>query len=68
MVNMRAHSLTPEDIGGSSDANAMAEMCAAIDELCRHNKTLENNVLNIWQRQQETKPLEDMEVMDPHPL
>lgn len=47
----------PDDTIGSGDANAMAEMCAIMDELHRQNQTLEDNIHTIRHRQQESKPL-----------
>lgn len=43
-------------------------MCAAVDELCRQNQTLNNNVINIQQRQQEATPTKEGEMLDPLPL
>lgn len=34
MINSRAQSPTPEDAKDNGDADALAEMCAAIDKLC----------------------------------
>lgn len=31
----------------TNDGNAMAEMRVAMDDLCRHNQTFEDNVLHI---------------------
>lgn len=39
--------------GGSSDANALAEIYVAMDTLCIQNQTLEDNFHNIQQRQYE---------------
>lgn len=56
---MREQSPTYEDIKGSSDSNAMAEMRVVVDELCRQNQTSEEKVLNIQQRQQEVNTTKD---------
>lgn len=55
----------PEVTSGSGDANALAEMPATIDELHCQNQTLEDNVHNIRQFQEESNPLKEMEVLDP---
>lgn len=47
------------------DINALAEMCAAIDELCHHNKILEDDVHNIRQCNHESNSPNEMEVFDP---
>lgn len=65
MVSRREQSSTLEDIGGSSDTNALTEMRAAMDKLCHQNQILENNVLKIQQRQQEATPIKNVEVMEP---
>ena len=65
MVNMRVSSLTLKDVGGSINVNDIAEMYAFTDELHYKNQALEDNVLNVRQRQQETNPQEEMEVLDP---
>lgn len=45
------------------DANSLEEICVAIYELYRQNQSLEDNVLNIRQCQQETNPLEEVDVL-----
>lgn len=62
---MRAPSHTSEDTRGSNDANAIDKMHTVMDELHFQNQTLEKNILNIWQCQQETNPSEEMKVQDP---
>lgn len=64
MVNMRASSPTPEGTSGSSVVDALAEMCVSMDELRRHNQTLEDDVLNTRQLQQETNPSEEMKLLN----
>lgn len=41
---------------GSGNVDSLAEMCATMEEIRRQNQTLEDNILNIWQHQQETNP------------
>lgn len=65
MVSLRIQSPTQEDTWGSSDLSAIAEMRDAMEKLCRQNQNLEDNILNIQQRQQKTTPIEEMEVFDP---
>lgn len=43
----------------------MEEMRAAMDELRHHNQTLEDDVQNIMQHQQEVIFLEEVELLDP---
>lgn len=47
MVNMRVPSPTPEGTSGSGDVNVLEEMRVIMDELRRHNHTLEDDVHNI---------------------
>lgn len=39
-----------------------------IYNLCHPNQTLEDNVLNLQQRQKKTNPIEEKEMMTPQPL
>lgn len=64
MVNMRASSLTPEGTSGSGVVDALAKIRVSMDELRRYNQTLEDDVLNIRQLQQETNPSEEMELLN----
>lgn len=64
VVNRRTPSLTLEDISGSGDANALAEMYVAIDELRHKNQTQKDNIHNIRQSQQESNPLKEIEMLD----
>lgn len=64
MVNKRASSFIPKGINGSSDVNALVKMCATMDESCRHNHMLEDDVYSITQRQHDSKPLDEMELWD----
>lgn len=68
MVSMREQSHAQEDTGGSSDSNAMVEMCAAMDELHCQKQTFEDNFLHIQQCQWETTPTKEKEIMDPYHL
>lgn len=68
MVNKSAHSYTPKHTEGSRDVNVMTEICAAMDELYRHNQTLEDDILNIQHYLQETSPPKEMEILDPRPV
>lgn len=43
----------------------MTKMCAAIDEMCRQNQDLGDNVLKIQQHQQEATPRGDWGVGSP---
>lgn len=65
MVNMRSLSSMPESTNISGDVYALAETHASMDELCRHNQTLKDDIHNIIERQHESNPLEDMELLDP---
>lgn len=56
MVNRRVSYYTMEDTSGSGDANTLAEMCVAMDELHCQNQTMEDNVHNVKQHQQESNP------------
>lgn len=47
MVNKRASSPTLEGTSGIDDVDVLAEMRAVMDELRRHNQTLEYDVKNI---------------------
>ena len=43
-------------------------MQAIMDELRRHNRTLEENIMNIRQHQHEVNTREEVELLDPQPL
>lgn len=51
MVNMRSLSSMPESTNISGDVYALAEMHASMDELCRHNQMLKDDIHNIIERQ-----------------
>lgn len=53
MVAKSVKSPSSKDAISSSDANALTEMHAAMDELGIQNQSLEDDVINIQQRQQE---------------
>lgn len=56
MVNMSAPSTTPEGTSGSCDADALAEMRAAMEELHCHNHMLEDDVHIIMHLEQDSNP------------
>lgn len=56
MDNKRDPSPTLEDTNGSGDSNALKKMRAFMEEPHHQNHTLEDNVHNIKQRQQESNP------------
>lgn len=61
MVNRRDPSHTPKGISGRNYVKNLAEMHAIMDELSLHNQTLEGDVHNNRQCQQNSNPPEDME-------
>lgn len=65
MVIRRDPSHMTEGTRGRSDVDALAEMCSTMDELHHHNKTPKDDIHNIKQHQQESNPLEEMELLDP---
>lgn len=68
MVNKGALSHTSEGTSISGDTNVLTDMHAAMNGPCHQNQTLENNILNIRQRQQESSPPKEMEALDPQSL
>ena len=64
MVNRRVSSPTIEDTSNTGDADVVAKMHVVMDELQRNNQ-MNDDVHNIKQRQQESNPLEEMELLDP---
>lgn len=65
MVNIRASSPTPEGTSGTCNVNAMAEMRAAMDELQRHNRTLEDDLQNFKKCQEDVNPSDEVELLYP---
>lgn len=66
MVNNNTTTSASKD--SNDDEYFIAEICVSIDDLCRQNKTLEDNVHHIQQCQQGTNMVEELEVLDPQPL
>lgn len=64
MVNMRSPSPTSQGTNGSGDAYTLVEMCVFMDKLRRHNQTLEDDIHNIGQHQQESNPPLEMELLN----
>lgn len=65
MVNMRVSSPTLKDSSCNDEVNTMGEMCVSMDELRRPISGIERQSPHIRQRQQESNPLEETEVLDP---
>lgn len=66
MVNKKKS--TPTSKESDDEESGIAEMCAAMDNLCCQNQTLEENVIRIQQCQQETDLVVELEILDPQPL
>lgn len=56
MVNRRAPTPMSKGTSGSSDANALTEMCVTMDELHCHNQALKDDFHIIRQHQQDSNP------------
>lgn len=46
----------------------MEEMCVAMDDLCRQNQALEDDVFHIKQHQQGIDPADEVKMLYPQPL
>lgn len=68
MINKGAPSVTPEGTNKWDGVDALVGMHCTMDELRRYNLTLEGDVHKTRQHQQDSNPLEDMELFDPEPL
>lgn len=66
MVNKKTTASASKD--SNDDEYFIAEICVSIYDLCRQNKTLEDNVQHIQQCQQGTNMVEELEVLYPQPL
>lgn len=62
---MNKKATTPTTDEFDEEESVMAEMCAVMDNLRRHNQIFEVDVFHIQQRQQEIDLIKKVEILDP---
>lgn len=65
-LTMNKKTVTPTSEVSGSEENVIMQMCAVMNDLHRHNQTLQDNVLHIQQCHQEKGVMDELEVLDPN--